>query len=202
MIRFAASRGAPMVFRCDAFINAKGFAMTLRNGRELLSIPGPTTVPDEVLNAMHRQAMEIYSGPIVEITMSCLDDLRRMFRTKGRTYIYTANGHGAWEAAAANVLSRGEKVLVMESGRFAAGWGEMAGMMGVEIETLHAGCQRHSRCAQGDGRRRARGAADGRYCRVAGNHAVRDGWMGHRRRGRRVAEGADDAAGIELHRGR
>lgn len=113
--------------------------MTLRNGRELLSIPGPTTVPDEVLNAMHRQAMEIYSGPIVEITMSCLDDLRRMFRTKGRTYIYTANGHGAWEAAAANVLSRGDKVLVMESGRFAVGWGEMASMMGVEVETQPAG---------------------------------------------------------------
>ena len=132
-----------MDFECDALIAAKGFAMTLRNGRELLSIPGPTTVPDEVLNAMHRQAMEIYSGPIVEITMSCLDDLRRMFRTKGRTYIYTANGHGAWEAAAANVLSRGEKVLVMESGRFAAGWGEMAGMMFVEIETLPA-CWRNA----------------------------------------------------------
>jgi len=110
--------------------------MTLRNGRELLSIPGPTTVPDEVLNAMHRQAMEIYSGPIVDITMSCLDDLCRVFRTQGRAYIYAANGHGAWEAAAANVLSRGDKILVLESGRFAVGWGDTAAIMGVDAEVL------------------------------------------------------------------
>ena len=46
--------------------------------------------------------------------------LRKVFRTAGRTYIYAANGHGAWEAALANVLSRGDKVLILESGRFAA----------------------------------------------------------------------------------
>ncbi len=110
--------------------------MTVRNGREFLSIPGPTTVPDEVLNAMHRPAIEIYSGVLVDITTSCLDDLRRLFRTEGRTYIYAANGHGAWEAALVNVLSRGDKVLVLESGRFATGWGEMAAMLGVDVEIL------------------------------------------------------------------
>ena len=36
--------------------------MTLRNGRQFLSIPGPTTVPDEVLAAMHRPAIDIYGG--------------------------------------------------------------------------------------------------------------------------------------------
>ena len=80
--------------------------MTVRNGREFLSIPGPTTVPDEVLNAMHRPAIDIYSGELVGITDSCLEDLRRIFRTEGRTYIYAANGHGAWEAALSNVLSQ------------------------------------------------------------------------------------------------
>ncbi len=110
--------------------------MTVRNGREFLSIPGPTTVPDEVLSAMHRPAIDIYSGPLVEITTSCLDDLRRVFRTRGRTYIYAANGHGAWEAALVNVLSRGDKVLVLESGRFATSWGEMAAMLEVEVEVL------------------------------------------------------------------
>ena len=51
---------------------------------------------------------------------------RRLFATKGRAYIYIANGHGAWEAALTNVLSRGDKVLVLESGRFAIGWGDAA----------------------------------------------------------------------------
>ena len=110
--------------------------MSVRNGREFLAIPGPTNVPDEVLNAMHRPAIEIYSGALVEITTTCLDDLRRVFGTQGRTYIYAANGHGAWEAAVANVLSAGDKVLALESGRFAIGWGEMAAMMGVEVEIL------------------------------------------------------------------
>ena len=110
--------------------------MTVRNGREFLSIPGPTTVPDEVLSAMHRPAIEIYSGALLDITTSCLEDLRRVFRTQGRTYIYAANGHGAWEAALVNVLSRGDKVLTLESGVFAAGWGEMATMLGIEVERL------------------------------------------------------------------
>ncbi len=110
--------------------------VAVRTGREFLSIPGPTTVPDEVLNAMHRPAVEIYKGAIVGVTHSCLDDLRRVMGTEGRTYIYAANGHGAWEAALCNVLSRGDKVLVLDSGRFARSWGEMAAMLGVEVETL------------------------------------------------------------------
>jgi alanine-glyoxylate transaminase/serine-glyoxylate transaminase/serine-pyruvate transaminase len=110
--------------------------MVLRNGREFLSIPGPTTVPDEVLGAMHRPAVDIYAGELLEVTASCLEDLRRIFRTEGRTYIYAANGHGAWEAALVNVLSRGDKILVLESGRFAVGWGEAAAFLGVEVEIL------------------------------------------------------------------
>jgi alanine-glyoxylate transaminase/serine-glyoxylate transaminase/serine-pyruvate transaminase len=110
--------------------------MTVAKGREFLSIPGPTNVPDAVLAAMQRPAIDIYSGEMIGITDSCLADLKTLFRTAGRTYIYAANGHGGWEAAASNVLSRGDTVLVLESGRFALGWGEMAKMMGVEVEVL------------------------------------------------------------------
>ena len=110
--------------------------MTVRNGREFLSIPGPTTVPDEVLSAMHHPAIDIYSGPLEGITLSLLDDLRRIFRTQGRTYIYIANGHGAWEAALTNTLNRGDKVLVLQSGQFATSWGDMAQMLGIEVEVL------------------------------------------------------------------
>ena len=110
--------------------------MSVSMGREFLSIPGPTTVPDEVLNAMHRPAIDIYTGSLIALTDSLLADLARLFRTSGRTYIYAANGHGAWEAALANTLSRGDRILVLESGRFARSWGEMAAMMGVEVEVL------------------------------------------------------------------
>src|SRR5262249_59938039 len=70
------------------------------------------------------------------VTHSLLEDLLKIFRTTGRTYIYAANGHGGWEAALTNVLSRGDTVLVLESGLFALGWGDMAGMMGVKVEGL------------------------------------------------------------------
>ena len=110
--------------------------MSVRAGREFLAIPGPTNVPDEVLRAMHRPAVDIYAGPLLALTDGLLRDLTRVFNTKGRAYIYISNGHGAWEASLTNVLSRGDKILVLESGRFAIGWGEMAKMMGVEIETL------------------------------------------------------------------
>ena len=110
--------------------------MTVRAGREFLAIPGPTTVPDEVLRAMHRPAVDIYSGSLVQLTDSLLTDLSRVFRTEGRSYVYIANGHGAWEAALTNVLSKGDRILVLESGRFAAGWGDAAAGLGVEVEAL------------------------------------------------------------------
>lgn len=110
--------------------------MTVAKGREFLSIPGPTNVPDAVLAAMQRPAIDIYSGEMVGITDRCMQDLGSLFRTKGRVYIYAANGHGGWEAALTNVLTRGDTVLTLESGRFARGWGEMAAMLGVEVESL------------------------------------------------------------------
>ncbi|MBO0346372.1 aminotransferase class V-fold PLP-dependent enzyme [Roseibium sp. CAU 1637] len=110
--------------------------MTLRNGKEFLMIPGPTNVPDEVLRAMHRPAVDIYEGPLVETTEVCLQGLKTLFRTSGTPYIYAANGHGAWDAALTNTLSRGDKVLVLESGRFALGWGEAACISGLEMEVF------------------------------------------------------------------
>jgi alanine-glyoxylate transaminase / serine-glyoxylate transaminase / serine-pyruvate transaminase len=110
--------------------------MTVANGRQFLSIPGPTNIPDVVLQAMMRPAVDIYTGPLVELTDRLLADLKKVFKTEGQPYIYAANGHGGWEAALSNVLSRGEKVLVLESGRFAIGWGEMAKVMGAQPEVL------------------------------------------------------------------
>src|ERR1043165_6994385 len=110
--------------------------MTVRAGREFLAIPGPTTMPDEVLQAMHRPSLDIYSRELIDLSDSLHADLSKLFATKNRSYIHIANGHGAWEAAISNVLSRGDKVLVLESGRFAIGWGNAAALMGAEVEVL------------------------------------------------------------------
>src|SRR5215510_14863995 len=129
--------------------------MSVRAGREFLAIPGPTTVPDEVLGAMHRPAVDIYAGPLLALTDSLLKDVARVFNTKGRAYIYIANGHGAWEASLTNVLSKGDKVLVLESGRFAIGWGESARRMGCEVEILKGDMRRAVRPAEVEARLKA-----------------------------------------------
>src|ERR1700719_845567 len=128
--------------------------MVVRAGREFLAIPGPTTVPDEVLGAMHRPAVDIYAGPLLALTDSLLADMTRLFRTKGRSYIYIANGHGAWEAVLTNVLSKGDKILVLESGRFALGWGNAAAFLGVEVEVLKGDWWRAVRPAEVEARLR------------------------------------------------
>jgi alanine-glyoxylate transaminase/serine-glyoxylate transaminase/serine-pyruvate transaminase len=128
--------------------------MTVRAGREFLAIPGPTTMPDEVLRAMHRPALDIYSDQMINLTDSLMADLSKLFATKGKSYIYIANGHGAWEAVLSNVLSRGDKVLVLESGRFAVGWGNAARAMGAEVEVLKGDWRRAVQPAEVEARLR------------------------------------------------
>jgi alanine-glyoxylate transaminase/serine-glyoxylate transaminase/serine-pyruvate transaminase len=53
--------------------------------------------------------------------------------------IYIGNGHAAWEAALANTLTAGDTVLVLATGRFCIGWGEMAADMGIKVQTIDCG---------------------------------------------------------------
>lgn len=112
---------------------------SLANGRPLLAIPGPSVMPDRVLQAMHRPAPNIYAGQLVEMTASIIPDLKVVARTEQNVAIYISNGHGAWEAAIANTLSPGDKVLVLATGRFAHGWSDMASVMGIESEIIDFG---------------------------------------------------------------
>ena len=108
-------------------------------GREYLAIPGPSVMPDAVLSAMHRPAPNIYAGELIDISASLIPDLRRVARTDGHVAIYIGNGHAAWEAALANTLAPGEKVLVPATGRFAHGWAEMAKNLGADPQILDFG---------------------------------------------------------------
>ena len=112
---------------------------SLRHGRAYLAIPGPSVIPDEVLAAMHRGAPNIYAGEVVDIAASIAPDLKRVARTSGHVAMYIGNGHAAWEAALANTIAPGEKVLVPATGRFGHGWGEMAAGIGAEVETIDFG---------------------------------------------------------------
>jgi alanine-glyoxylate transaminase / serine-glyoxylate transaminase / serine-pyruvate transaminase len=129
--------------------------MVVRAGREFLAIPGPTNMPDEVLQAMHRPSLDIYSREMIDLTDGLHADLSKLFATRSKSYIHISNGHGAWEAALSNVLSRGDKVLVLESGRFAIGWGSAAKLMGAEVEVLKGDWRRAVRPDEVEARLRA-----------------------------------------------
>ena len=113
--------------------------MPLSTGRSYLAIPGPSVSPDRVLNAMHRTSPNIYEGEIVDITRSIMADLKRVALTEQNVAIYITNGHGAWEAAICNMFSRGDRALVVATGRFGFGWAEAARRMGIVVDVLDFG---------------------------------------------------------------
>ncbi len=113
--------------------------MSLSQGRAYLAIPGPSVMPDAVLQAMHRASPNIYEGELHRLTDSLIPDLKTIAMTKGDVAIYIGNGHAAWEAALANVLSRGDKVLLPTTGTFGIGWGEMAAGLGANVQTIDFG---------------------------------------------------------------
>lgn len=113
--------------------------MTLAQGRHLMTIPGPSIVPDRVLIAMHRAAPNIYEGDLLDTTAQILRDLKTVARSTSEAVIYIANGHGAWEGALHNILAPGDFALVLASGRFAQGWRDMANALGVQTELMDFG---------------------------------------------------------------
>ncbi len=114
-------------------------SLTVSQGREYLAIPGPSVVPDQVLQAMHRGAPNIYAGDLVEMTEGLIPDLKRVARTEHDLAIYICNGHGLWEAALSNVIEPGDKVLVPSTGSFCTDWGDMATALGAEVEIMDFG---------------------------------------------------------------
>ncbi|NOE33549.1 MULTISPECIES: alanine--glyoxylate aminotransferase family protein [unclassified Ruegeria] len=113
--------------------------VSLAQGREYLAIPGPSVMPDAVLQAMHRPSPNIYDGELIEMMPALTNDLKRVARTRHNVAIYIANGHGTWEAVLSNVIAPGETVLAPASGRFTHGWAEMAEGIGAKVELIDFG---------------------------------------------------------------
>jgi alanine-glyoxylate transaminase / serine-glyoxylate transaminase / serine-pyruvate transaminase len=111
---------------------------SLAAGPEIVAIPGPSVMPERVLNAMHRAMPDIYSGELTEVIDEVFDALPAIARTTSRAFVPIGNGHAGWEMAISNTLSRGDRVLVLDCGRFAAIWGEMAQFNGVRVDLITA----------------------------------------------------------------
>ena len=110
--------------------------MTFRSGRHFLQIPGPSNVPDRVLRAIDRATIDHRGPEFQAMTQGLLGDLKQVFQTAQPVVIYPASGTGAWEAALVNALSPGDRVLMAETGHFAALWMKLAKRLGLEIDFL------------------------------------------------------------------
>src|SRR5687768_16346493 len=107
-----------------------------RAGRQFLQIPGPTNVPDRVLRAIAQPTIDHRGDEFAALTRELLAGLQHVFKTSGPVIIYPSSATGAWEAAFANTLSPGDKVLLVEIGEFARLWGAVAARLGLDVEVV------------------------------------------------------------------
>ncbi len=104
-------------------------------GRNHLYIPGPTNVPQSVLNAMHIE-MEDHRSPVFpQLLLPLLHDLKKIFKTEtGQAFVFPATGTAGWEIALTNTLNPGDKILIYRFGQFSHLWAEMAKRLGFDVE--------------------------------------------------------------------
>jgi len=108
-------------------------------GRNFLFVPGPTNVPERVLNAMHRAMEDHRSSDFPALAAPVLESLKKIFKTtSGQTFIFPSSGTGAWEASLSNTLSPGDKVLASRFGMFSHLWIDMAQRLGLQVDVLDA----------------------------------------------------------------
>jgi alanine-glyoxylate transaminase/serine-glyoxylate transaminase/serine-pyruvate transaminase len=110
--------------------------MSADAGRHFLQIPGPTNVPERILRAIERPTIDHRGPDFAGLGKEVLEGIREIFKTLGAVVIFPSSGTGAWEAALANILSPGDRVLMYETGHFATLWCDMARKLGLEVEFL------------------------------------------------------------------
>ena len=113
--------------------------MSLYFGREYLAIPGPSVIPDSVLQAMHQPSPNIYEGPFWDVIQTTKTDLNKIAGSSGQVALYAANGHGVWEAALANIARQDDTILILATGQFAIHWAVLAKTLGLKTIVLDFG---------------------------------------------------------------
>ncbi|WP_041391709.1 pyridoxal-phosphate-dependent aminotransferase family protein [Sphingobium sp. SYK-6] len=109
---------------------------SVKPGPHFLQLPGPTTTPLRMMEAIARPTINHRGPEFRALTVEVLEGIRTIFKTSGPVIIYPSSGTGAWEAALVNALSPGDAVLMYETGWFATLWCRLARKIGLEPELL------------------------------------------------------------------
>lgn len=100
--------------------------------KQYLLAPGPTPIPDEVQRAMAATMIHHRTPEFSKVFSEARESLKRLFATQNDVLILASSGTGAMEAAVANLFSPGEKVLVVNGGKFGERWVKISQAFGLE----------------------------------------------------------------------
>ncbi|MEL6204088.1 MAG: aminotransferase class V-fold PLP-dependent enzyme, partial [Pseudomonadota bacterium] len=100
-------------------------------------IPGPTNIPDVIRKACDMATIDHRSAAFAEILHPALEGTRKILKTEaGEVVIFPASGTGGWEAAIANTLSAGDRVVAGRNGMFSHRWIDMCTRFGLDVEVI------------------------------------------------------------------
>ncbi len=105
--------------------------------RPRLFTPGPTQISDEVVKAMAEPMKHHRSPEFKHFFADTSRLLQLFFKTKNDVLTLTSSGTGGMEGAVSNFLSRGDKVITVEAGKFGQRWGEISKAYGLEVAPLN-----------------------------------------------------------------
>ena len=97
-----------------------------------LMSPGPTPVPEKVLLRMADTIIHHRTPQFQAILKDVNVKLKKVFNTKNPVLILASSGSGAMEASVVNLLSKGDKALIIKGGKFGERFGEMCQFYGVQ----------------------------------------------------------------------
>ena len=101
-----------------------------------LRIPGPTFVPQSVLNASARPMINHRGPEFASLLVGITRALQDFLRTQNDVFLLTSSGSGAMEAAIANTLARADRVLVFSNGAFGERFHQIARSYGVDARRV------------------------------------------------------------------
>lgn len=106
--------------------------------KQMLMIPGPTPVPERVLQALAKHPIGHRSGEFSAVMAEVTEGLKWLHQTQNDVLVVTASGTGAMEAGMINFLSPGDRVLAGCNGKFGDRWAEICDAYGVNVERITA----------------------------------------------------------------
>jgi aspartate aminotransferase-like enzyme len=101
--------------------------------KKYLFSPGPTMLPPEVLLKMAEPIMHHREPQFEQIFSEIREGLKYLFQTKNEVLIFTSSGTGAMEGSVSNLLSKGDRAIVVRGGKFGERWGEICKAYGIEF---------------------------------------------------------------------